>query len=100
VESGALSLYGFWQWLSYIPMARVQGKLLGGGGQSATQLAASPAVTAYTPSFFRPPTLGDKASRERWPWQYASASHQLSAGKLRVIASALYSLLISAPSVI
>ncbi len=100
MESGALSLNGIWQWLSYVPMACVQGTLLGGGGQSVTQLTASPALTADTSSISCPPTLGDKASRERWPWQYASDSHQLSAGKLRVVASALYGLLISAPSVI
>jgi hypothetical protein len=61
----------------------------GEGGHSVNQLAAIPALTTYTPSISHPPTLGDKANRERWPWHYASASHQPSAGKLRVIASAL-----------
>jgi hypothetical protein len=58
------------------------------GGVS--QLAAIPVLTTYTPSISRPPSLGAKVSRKRRPWQYASASHQLSASKLGVIASALF----------
>ncbi len=61
VESGAFILYGFWQWLSYVPMACVQGALLG-GGHSVNQLAAVPALTTCTPSTSNLPTLGDKAT--------------------------------------
>ncbi len=61
VESGALSLYGFWQWLSYVPMACVQGTLLG-GGHTVNHLAAVPALTTCTPSISHPPNPGDKAT--------------------------------------
>ncbi len=90
MESGALSLHGFWQWLSYVPMAHVQGTLLGGGGgHVVNQQAASPALIMYTPSISRPPTLRVKATVKDGHGNMLVLD-QLSAGKLRAIASALY----------